>query len=213
MEIKKELEKIRNKKILSKEEQERESLKEIRTLKKPIVLTSFEKQKLLDIYSCNEVKKSTNELKNSYLNKNYSCDDFGQTKFLDKNSFNVFFNKVHKDNEIYRKGGENLRTPSFNLIRATKEFKVVPKPIGVVKKKGEESKLDLNNKKVGDDFILCVNKSLEITTHLTRLDLGKNRLSDMSLIPLIQTIIKNNNLLKKLVEINLSYNKIGIAAI
>ena len=212
MEIKKELEKIRNKRILSKEEQERESLKEIRTLKKPIVLTSFEKQKLLDIYSCNEVKKSTNELKNSYLNRNYSCDDFGQTKFLDKNSFNVFYNKMHKDNEIYRKGGENLRTPSFNLIRATKEFRVVPKPIGVVKKKGEESKLDLNNKKLGDDFIQCVNKSLEISTHLTSLDLGKNRLSDMSLIPLIQTIIKNNNLLKRLVEINLSYNKIGIAA-
>ena len=212
MEIKKELEKIRNKRILSKEEQERESLKEIRTLKKPIVLTSFEKQKLLDIYSCNEVKKSTNELKNSYLNKNYSCDDFGQTRFLDKNSFNVFYNKMHKDNEIYRKGGDNLRTPSFNLIRATKEFRVVPKPIGVVKKKGEESKLDLNNKKLGDDFIQCVNKSLEISSHLTSLDLGKNRLSDMSLIPLIQTIIKNDNLLKKLVEINLSYNKIGIAA-
>ena len=212
IEIKKELEKIRNRRLLSKEEQERESLKEIRTLKKPIVLTSFEKQKLLDIYSCNEVKQSTNELKNSYFNRNYSCDDFGQTKFLDKNSFNVFYNKVHKDNEIYRKGGENLRTPSFNLIRATKEFKVVPKPIGVVKRKGEESKLDLNNRKIGDDFLQCVNKSLEISSHLTCLDLGKNRLSDMGLIPLIQTIINNSNLLKKLVEINLSYNKIGIAA-
>ena len=212
VEMKKKLERIQKKRILSIEEQEKERLKEIRTIKKPIKLTSLEKNKYLDLYQCNEVKNNTTELKKTYLNKNYSSDDFGKTKFLDKNSFNVFYNKVHKDNEIYRKGGEALKTPSFNLIRATKEFKVVPNPIGVVKKKGEESKLDLNNKKLGDDYLQCVNKSLEISEHLTSLDLGKNRLSDMSLIPLIQTIIKNQNLSRKLTEINLSYNKIGIAA-
>ena len=212
IEMKKQLERIQKKRILSIEEQEKERIKEIRTIKKPIKLTSIEKNKYLDLYQCNEIKNNTTELKSTYLNKNYSSADFGKTKFLDKNSFNVFYNKVHKDSEIYRKGGDDLKTPSFNLIRATKEFKVVPNPIGVVKKKGEESKLDLNNKKVGDDYIKCVNKSLEISDHLTSLDLGKNRLSDMSLIPLIQTIIKNQNLLRKLTEINLSYNKIGIAA-
>ena len=212
IEMKKQLEKIQKKRILSLEEQEKERIKEIRTIKKPIKLTSLEKNKYLDLYACNEVKNNSMELKKTYLNKNYSSAEFGQTKFLDKNSFNVFYKKVHKNNEIYRKGGEQLKTPSFNLIRATKEFKVVPNPIGVVKKKGEESKLDLNNKKLGDDYIQCVNKSLELSEHLTSLDLGKNRLSDMSLIPLIKTIIKNNNLLTKLTEINLSYNKLGLAA-
>ena len=209
---KEQIERIRKKRVLSIEEQEKERIKEIRTIKKPIKLTSLENNKYLDLYACNEIKNNNLELKKTYLNKNYSCSDFGKTKFLDNNSFNVFYNKVHKDNEIFRKGGDQLKTPSFNLIRATKEFKVVPNPIGVVKKKGEESKLDLNNKKMGDDYIQCVNKSLEISDHITSLDLGKNRLSDMSLIPLIKTIIKNNNLLQKLIEINLSYNKIGIAA-
>ena len=212
LEIKKNLEKIKNKRILSDEEQEKQRFKEIRTMKKPIVISPFEKNKYLELYSCNEIKNQSNELKNSYLNRNYSSDNFGQTKFLDKNSFNIFYNKLHKDTEIYRKGGEKLKTPSFNLIRATKEFRVVPNPIGVVKKKGEESKLELNNRMLGDDYLQCVNKSLEICGHLTSLDLSKNRLSDMSLIPLIQTIINNINLLQKIVEINLSYNKIGIAA-
>ena len=211
-EMKQKLEQIKKKRILSKEEQEKERIKELRTIKKPIKLTSLEKKRYLDLYACNEIEENTAELKNTYLNKNYSSADFQKTIFLDKDSFNVFYNKVHKDSEIYRKGGDELKTPSFNLIRATKEFRVVPNPIGVVKKKGEVSKLDLNNKKVGDDYLQCVNKSLEISEHLTSLDLGKNRLSDLSLIPLINTIIKNNKLLTKLIEINLSYNKIGIAA-
>ena len=135
LEMKKQLEKMQKKRILSIDEQEKDRIKEIRTIKKPIKLTSLERNKYLDLYACNEIKSNTTELKESYLNKNYSSADFGKTKFLDQNSFNIFYNKVHKDNEIYRKGGEQLKTPSFNLIRATKEFRVVPNPIGVVKKK------------------------------------------------------------------------------
>ena len=54
---------------------------------------------------------------------------------------------------------------------------------------------------------------MKISNHITSINLEKNRLSDLSLIPLLKTILNNNNLLEKLLEINLSYNKIGVGSV
>ena len=54
--------------------------------------------------------------------------------YADKDSFKVFYEKMRKEEEILRKGG-NVKTPSFNLIKGEKKYRIVPNPIGVEKKK------------------------------------------------------------------------------
>ena len=173
----------------------------------------IERYKYLTLYDNEEIEDDTSELKkNLYLTK-YITPEFEKTNYSDKSSFNIFFQKSFKDTEIVRKGGKSHQTPSFNLIRATKKLKMIPNPICLLKKAGDEENLNLKNKVLGDDYIKCLNESLKVSKHISVLNLEKNRLSDMSLIPLMQTILDNNNLLEKLLEINLSYNKIGIGAI
>ena len=211
----KKLLKFEQKKIvkeLTEEEKIIEKMKEIRIIKKPFIMTKSEKEKYLDLYNCNEVEENLRDLKGSETMKGYKCEDFNMTRFNEPQSFNVFYQKMKKDTEIFRKGGEKMNTPSFNLIRATKKYKTIPKPIGVVKKKGDPHKMELNNKLVGDDYVKCICESLKVSDHITEINLRKNRLSDISIIPLFQTIIKNNMLLKQLVLIDLSYNRIAIAA-
>ena len=179
------------------------------TIERPSQLSEIEKNKYLEVYAHDEIDDDTFELKKTSMNSIYINPEFGKTNYASKGSFNVFYQKCFKNNEIIRKGGLKHQTPSFNLIRAAKKLRIVPNPIGVAKKKGENEKLNLSNKVLGDNYIQGVNESLKVSKHLTSLNLEKNRLSDISLIPLIEAILNNNTLLGKLLEINLSYNKIG----
>ena len=172
-----------------------------------------EADKILSVYANEEIDNDTNELKKSAHINIYITPEFGKTNYSDKKSYNIFYQKSFKDNEIIRKGGLEHQTPSFNLIRASNKFRVPPNPIGVLKKKGEKNSINLKNKIVGDNYLKCLNESLKISSNITKLNLEKNRLSDLSLIPLLKTVLSNNFLLEKLIEINLSYNKIGIGSI
>ena len=203
---------LSQKKELTKEQRERLEFEEIRKLTTPVTLTKEETRKYLNLYNCNEIEENLMDLKISAKFNEYKSTDFNTTRFSEYKAFKIFYNKMRRDNELIRKGGESIKTPSFNLIRATKKFKVVPNPIGVVKRSGEINKLELNNKLVGDNYIRSLCESLEVSDHLTDINLGKNRLSDISIIPLFKTIIKNSPLLKQISLIDLSYNKIGIAA-
>ena len=204
---------IFKKKELTAEERELEQLEELRKIKNPFTLTHEEKKKYLDLYNCDEMEENLMDLKKSVKKKElYKNDEFNTTKFNEYRAFKIFYNKMRKNNEIFRKGGDNIKTPSFNLIRAANKFRAVPNPIGVVKRKGEANKMELNNKLVGDNYVKCICESLKVSEHITEINLRKNRLSDISVIPLFQTIINNPVLLKQITLIDLSYNKIGIAA-
>ena len=203
---------LSQKKELTKEQRERLEFEEIRKLTTPVTLTKEETRKYLNLYNCNEIEENLMDLKITAKFNEYKSTDFNTTRFSEYKAFKIFYNKMRRDNELIRKGGESIKTPSFNLIRATKKFRVVPNPIGVVKRSGEINKLELNNKLVGDNYIRSLCESLEVSDHLTDINLGKNRLSDISIIPLFKTIIKNSPLLKQIKLIDLSYNKIGIAA-
>ena len=67
----------------------------------------------------------------------------------------------------------------------------------------------MRNKSCGDNYLKCLCESLKISEHITEINLQKKRLSDFSFIQLFDTIIKNNILLKNLVLIDLSYNKLS----
>ena len=188
---------------------EKETEKEENKIQNKKVIENQEAYKILSVYANAEIDSDTKDLKKTAHLNIYICPEFEKTNYSDKKSFNIFYQKSLKDNEIIRKGGQNHQTPSFNLIRASNKFLVPPNPVGVVKKEGENNSINLKNKILGDDYLKCLNESLKISSHITKLNLEKNRLSDLSLIPLLKTVLNNNILLEKLLEINLSYNKIG----
>ena len=106
----------------------------------------IERYKYLTLYDNEEIEDDISELKkNLYLTK-YITPEFEKTNYSDKSSFNIFFQKSFKDTEIVRKGGKSHQTPSFNLIRATKKLKMIPNPICLLKKAGDEENLNLKNK-------------------------------------------------------------------
>ena len=196
---------------LTEEEFEKEKLERLEKMKNPFKLTDTETRKYLDLYNYDGMKENIQDLKNTQNQKNYKSMDFNTTRYSDSKAFNIFYSKMRRDNEIIRKGGINLKTPSFNLIRAAKKFNVVPNPIGIVKRKGETNKMEMGNKLSGDDYVKCLCESLKISEHLNKIDLKKNRMSDLSIIQLFDTIIKNKILLKNLIFIDLSFNKLGFA--
>ena len=203
--------KLMNMKELTPEEFEKEQLAKIEKIKNPFKLTNTETKKYLDIYNYSEIQNEMNNLKSSYKQRNYKSTDFNTTRFSEAKAFKIFYSKMRKDNEIIRKGGSSIKTPSFNLIRAAKKYNVVPNPVGVVKRKGEINKMEMRNRLCGDNYVKCLCESLKISEHITEINLKKNRLSDISIIQLFNSIIKNNILLKQLTFIDLSFNKLGFA--
>jgi len=188
-----------------------DKIEELKKLEETLELTEVEQRKYLELYNTEEIEKELNNLKIAKKDSSLYNPNFSKTIYSDRNAFKVFFDKMHKEEEIIRKGGD-VKTPSFNLIHSTKKYRIVPNPIGVVKKRGEISKLNLKNRGVGDTYVRCLTESLEVSDHITELNLSKNRLSDIGIIPLLKGIQKNRNMVKKLKSLNLSFNRIGIAA-
>ena len=172
-------------------------------------LTKEESNQYYMLYNCGEVEDDVEELLASKNNYHYLQTDFKKTKYSDKQSFGVFYKKMHKREEYVRKGVTSLSTPSFNFINATKKILIVPNPVALVKREGEDSKIEVNNHRLGDDYLKCLSSSLAITEHITDLNLSKNRLTDASIVPLLTTIENNTLQLKRLIQLDLSYNKIG----
>ena len=172
-------------------------------------LTKEESDHYYNLYNCGEVEDDIEELKESKKKQEYLQTEFKKTKYAEKGAFRVFYSKMHRSEEFHRKGVNSLITPSFNFIKATKNILIVPNPVALVKREGEDSKIEMNSHRLGDDYIKCLSKSLAVSDHVTDLILSKNRLTDASVVPLMNTIQDNKPLLKRLVQFDLSYNKIG----
>ena len=168
-----------------------EKINEILTIKKKIFLRKNNSQDLLNSYS------------------NYSQKIFRNTKYSDKNSFMEFYKKVHNSYDLNRKGVNNIKTPSFNFINGANEFKIIPNPIGIIKRIGNESIININHKRMGDNYILALIKSLNVINHIHEISLSQNRLTDFGISALCHSIINNNELSSKLTILDLSYNNLG----
>jgi hypothetical protein len=68
---------------------------------------------------------------------------FKETKYSAPESYSDFFFKYKNFAEITRKGTLKKMTPSYGFIKATNEHMLVPNPIGLVKRKGEDHKINL----------------------------------------------------------------------
>ena len=147
----------------------------------------------------------------SYLN--YSQQQFRNTKYNTKKSFVEFYKKLNKSLDLQRKGANNINTPSFNFIDGANKFKIIPNPMALIKREGDNSIININHKRMGDNYIFALSKSLNVIKHIKEISLSQNRLTDIGITTLCNSLISNHNLLNQLLVLDISYNKLGSQSI
>ncbi len=199
-------------KFLLKNNEEEETKKE-----KNMYIQIINSQKITDNNELRILRKKI--LKNSNIKTkldsyiNYSQEKFRNTNYNDKKSFIVFYKKLHNSFDLQRKGAINLKTPSFNFIDGANKFKIIPNPMAFIKREGDNSIININHKRMGDNYIFALSKSLEVIKHITEISLSQNRLTDIGITTLCNSLLSNDNLINKLIVLDISYNKLGSQSI
>ena len=165
-----------------------------------------------------ETEPGTNELNKNKLpslNLSYNqaeksgFEQFNQTKYVSQACMREFFNKYSKYSSLARKHPLNNFTPSWAFIKSANEEKIVPNPLGLLRRFGEDKNLEINNQKVGDTYMRALSNSLSYSHHLSKLKFAGNRLSSSGTTNLFKSLNINKDLAYKLTSIDLSENKIG----
>jgi len=135
-------------KLLRKEKEDQELLTNIQ-----------ENTKLIEVIACDEVHDELNDYilkdkdrrninKNLLKNKsNFETDsekfiNIENTNYSKDNAYTKFFEKYHKYDSIQKKGIE-LKTPSFQFIQGVKEKRIIPNPVGLVKRQGNIEQVNI----------------------------------------------------------------------
>ena len=136
-------------------------------------------------------------------------NQFSRTSYVNHSCMKEFFNKYSQYNTLTRKHPIESYTPSWAFIKSSKEQKIIPNPLGLVKRSGDDRILGINNQKVGDNYMSALSNSLRYSEHLTSLEFSGNRLSSLGVSKLFTALNENKNLAYKLRTIDLSENHIG----
>ena len=139
----------------------------------------------------------------------YGFEQFNKTSYVNYSCMKEFYEKYSQYNTLTRKHIIKNNTPSFAFIKSTKDQKIIPNPLGLLKRVGDDKILGINNQKVGDNYITALSNSLKYSDHLTSLEFGGNRLSSLGVSQIFKTLNENKNLAYKLKTIDLSENHIG----
>ena len=163
-----------------------------------------------------------NTIKNKETKKHY---DFKKIKIvgkkkIEKNPFNFTkyssldnigrFHKLYRSfKNLCRKHYINEKNASYAFIKACDREKVICNPLGLLKRKGDEHTLEMNNQHAGDGFINCLSNGLKYINKLNTLEMSSNRLTQKGIEKLFFNIKQNDSFVKNLFKLNLSNNNIG----
>jgi len=102
----------------------------------------------------------------------YGFEQFNKTSYVNQSSMKEFYNKYSQYNTLMRKHTIKSYTPSWAFIKSTKDQKIIPNPLGLIKRSGDERILGINNQKVGDNYMQALTNSLKYSEHLISLEFG-----------------------------------------
>ena len=134
---------------------------------------------------------------------------FNQTKYSSPESINDFYSKYRKYKLIDRKEPINQLTPSLAFIQSCNKEKIVPNPLGLLKRKGDVNILNFNNQHVGNRYIKSLSKGLEYAKHFNSFQFSSNNLNESGTVNLFNSLHINQKLMENITKLNLSNNKIG----
>ena len=133
---------------------------------------------------------------------------FDKTKYNEKLSINEFFKK-YRNFKKYKNKYEIKTTPSLAFIQSCNEEKIIPNPLGLLKRNGSDSILNLNNQHISNNYLNAISNSLNYLENINELHLSGNRINDNGFKNLFKTLENNPNLLENLQIMDLSKNHIG----
>ena len=139
----------------------------------------------------------------------YGFEQFNKTSYVNPSCMKEFYDKYSQYNTLVRKHPIKKFTPSWAFIKSTNDQKIIPNPLGLIKRSGDERILGINNQKVGDNYMTALTNSLRYSENLVSLEFGGNRLSSLGVSQIFKTLNENKNLAYKLRTIDLSENHIG----
>jgi len=139
----------------------------------------------------------------------YGFSQFNKTNYVSHSSMKEFYNKFASYNSLKRKYPKGRNTPSWAFIKSTTEEKIIPNPLGLIKRSGDEKILGINNQKVGDKYMIALSNSVRYSDHLESLEFRGNRLTCLGVSHLFKALNDNKNLASKIKTIDLSENHIG----
>ena len=135
------------------------------------------------------------------VNKIYASEgfeNFNQTKYVNPLGMLEFYNKYSNFNSLYRKYPITKKTPSWVFIESSNKEKIIPNPLGLLRRSGQEKKLVISNQKRGDNYMKVLSDSLKYSKHLNQLELSGNRLSSLGASKLFKSLNLNKDLCYKL---------------
>ena len=157
----------------------------------------------------NTENPEANKEKKNKIHDSEGFEEFNSTKYVSPSCMIEFYNKYSKYDSLYRKYPLKNTTPSWAFIQASNEEKIIPNPLGLLRRKGKEKRLAISHHKVGDTYMKVLSNSLKYSLNLNKLELSGNRLSSFGTSKLFKSLNFNKELAYNLKEINLSENKIG----
>jgi len=170
----------------------------------------------LKILNCDELYERLNDIifkEKTPQNLMTQQSEFDRTQYASRESYLEFYMKLNNYKKFIRKGTLVTKTPSFNFIEAVEKNNIIPNPIGLLKRQGNPERINLKHYGKGDSHVKAITNSIKIADHVTEIDLQDNRLTNSSVIPMMETLKSNVKFVKNLSLINLSYNKLGKEAI
>ena len=180
----------------------------------------FEKMKFEYQHGNQDVIQTEANAKNNFKDKiifsqpkrkkpKYGFAQFNRTNYVTASCMKEFYNKYSQYNTLMRKHPIEKYTPSLAFIKSTNEQKIIPNPLGLLKRSGDERVLGINNQRVGDNYMNAITNSMKYSDHLVSLEFGGNRLSSLGVSQIFKTLNENKTLSYKLRSIDLSENHIG----
>ena len=151
----------------------------------------------------------SNDTKFNFMKKKYGFDKFKKTNYVSPSCMKDFYDKYSKFNVTSRKYFLENVTPTLAFIKSSNEEKIVPNPLGLIRRTGDTDKLNYNYQKVGDDYMTVLSNSLRYSEQFNSLDISGNRLSNIGVEKLFKVLNENKMLSRKLLNINLSENNMG----
>ena len=134
----------------------------------------------------------------------YGFNKFKQSNYVTSSCMRDFYVKYSNYNIFSRKYFVETDTPLLAFIKSTNEEKLIPNPLGLVKRSGDQRKLEYNYQKVGDEYVKALSNSLIYSENFETIDLSGNRLSNDGVNKLFKIINENKKLVRNIKSVNLS---------
>ena len=134
---------------------------------------------------------------------------FNFTRYSSPDNISRFHDLYRNFKNLCRRHYINEKSPSFSFIKSCEKERVVCNPLGLFKRRGDESVLEMNNQHSGDRYINCLSNGLKFVNHLNTLEMSNNNITHEGMEKLFINIQQNDNFIKNLFKLNLSNNNIG----